>query len=183
MEDAVVGWGIAISALHLVLIHRSAWKRSSASLGEQTVCASSGLDRWQRNVRTYRIVDAEISVEDMARRLSWVEFLDPLSEEELADLLRGAAFLNLERGRALSVGPKEHAEGMLGVVAGQLQVYEVALGSGREHTLWVVGEGVPAGARGHEPRWARELRLRALEPSVVCRIDHRLWCAATPRWG
>ena len=29
------------------------------------------------------------------------------------------------------------------------------------------------GATGLVPRWARDLHIRALEPSVVCRIDHK----------
>jgi hypothetical protein len=44
-----------------------------------------------------------------------------------------ASFVRLEQKEVLLVGPEEHAERMLLVVAGQLQVYEVALNSGREH--------------------------------------------------
>ena len=45
----------------------------------------------------------------------------------------------------LAVGPEEHAEWMLWVVAGQLQVFERSLASGRELTLWVSGDGEAVG--------------------------------------
>ncbi len=72
---------------------------------------------------------------EIRRRLSWVDFLAPLSEDELGDFVGGASFLRLEAKEVLVVGPEEHAERMLLVVAGQLQVYEIALSSGRELTL------------------------------------------------
>jgi hypothetical protein len=56
-------------------------------------------------------------------------------------LLRDARFVSLEEGIVLAVGPEEHAEWMLLVVAGQLQVFERSLASGRELTLWVSGDG------------------------------------------
>jgi CRP/FNR family transcriptional regulator len=111
---------------------------------------------------------------EMRRRLSWVGFLAPLSEEELDDLLRRASFVRLEEGEVLVVGPEEQAERMLLAVAGQLQVYEVALGSGHELTLSVLASGSPVGTTGLVPRWVRDLHIRALEPSsVVCRIERQ----------
>ncbi len=110
---------------------------------------------------------------EIRRRLSWVDFLAPLSEDELGDFVGGASFLRLEAKEVLVVGPEEHAERMLLVVAGQLQVYEIALSSGRELTLWVLASGSPVGTTGLVLRWTRELHIRALEPSVVCRIDHK----------
>ena len=56
---------------------------------------------------------------------------------------------------------------MLLTVAGQLQVYEIALSSGRELTLYVLARGSLVGATGLVPRWMRGLHIRALEPSVV----------------
>jgi CRP/FNR family transcriptional regulator, cyclic AMP receptor protein len=110
---------------------------------------------------------------EIKRRLSWVDFLAPLSDDELDDLVGGATFVRLEEKEVLAVGPEEHAERMLLVVAGQLQVYEVALSSGRELTLWVLASGSAVGTTGLVPRWTRELHIRALEPSVVCRIERR----------
>jgi hypothetical protein len=68
------------------------------------------------------------------------------------------------------VAPKEHAERMLLVVAGQLQVYEVSLSSGHKLTLSAAGDGTAVGTTGLVPRWTRELHLRALEPSLVCGV-------------
>ena len=114
-----------------------------------------------------------MAMSEIKRRLSWVEFLAPLSDDELDDLVGGATFVRLEEKEVLAVGPEQHAERMLLVVAGQLQVYEVALSSGRELTLWVLASGSAVGTTGLVPRWTRELHIRALEPSVVCRIERQ----------
>ncbi len=97
--------------------------------------------------------------------------MEPLSEVELDDLARGAGFVRLQEGEILVVGPEEQAERMLLVLEGQLQVCEVSLGSGREHTLWVLASGSAVSATGLVPRWVRELHIRALEPSLVCRVE------------
>jgi CRP/FNR family cyclic AMP-dependent transcriptional regulator len=110
---------------------------------------------------------------EVRRRLSWVEFLAPLSEAELEDFVRVVSFVRLGRGEELVVGNEEQAERMLIAVEGQLQVYEVALGSGRELTLWVLASGSAVGATGLVPRWVRDLHIKALEPSVVCRIERQ----------
>ena len=110
---------------------------------------------------------------EIKRRLSWVEFLAPLSEGELAHLVSRASFVRLEEKEVLVVGPEEHAQRMLIAVEGQLQVYEVALSSGREHTLWVLASGSAISATGVVPRWTRQLHIRAMEPSVVCRIERQ----------
>lgn len=115
----------------------------------------------------------KLTMEEIRQRLSWAEFLAPLSEEELDDLVRGASFVQLEKRQVLTVGPEEQHERMLLVVAGQLQVFEIALSSGREHTLWVLESGSAVSATGLVPRWVRELHIRALEPSVVCRIEQK----------
>jgi hypothetical protein len=57
---------------------------------------------------------------EIRRRLSWVGFLEPLSEEELDALVRSASYVRLEEGDVLVVGPEEQAERMLLPVAGQL---------------------------------------------------------------
>jgi len=68
-------------------------------------------------------MNTDLPMREIRRRLSWVEFLSPLSEAEMVALLRNASFLRLEEGKELVVAPEEHAEWMLVVVAGQLQVY------------------------------------------------------------
>ena len=57
---------------------------------------------------------------EIKRRLSWVEFLAPLSEDELEDLVRVVSFVRLERREELVVGNEEQAERMLLAVEGQL---------------------------------------------------------------
>ena len=121
-------------------------------------------------MRTRRTTNAEVPMREVRRRLSWVEFLAPLSEGELVVLLRDASFVRLDEGEVMIVGPREHAERMLLVVAGQLQVFEVSLSSEREFTLSVVGDGAAVGATGLVPRWTRDLHLKAIEPSLVCSV-------------
>jgi CRP-like cAMP-binding protein len=113
-----------------------------------------------------------LPMKELRRRLSWVGFLEPLSEEELDALVRGASFVRLDEGEVLVAGPEEQAERMLVLVAGQLQVYKVSLSMGRELTLSVLADGSPVAATGLVPRWVRDLHVRALEPSsVVCRVE------------
>jgi hypothetical protein len=114
-------------------------------------------------------MSADLPLREIRRRLSWVGFLEPLSEEELDALVRGASYVRLEEGEVLVVGPEEQAERMLLLVAGQLQVYEVSLSTGRELTLSVLAEGSKVAATGLVPRWVRDLHVRALG---------RRWCAA-----
>jgi CRP/FNR family cyclic AMP-dependent transcriptional regulator len=121
-------------------------------------------------VRTYRTMHDELPMVEIKRRLSWVDFLAPLSEEQLDDLLLRAGFVRLEEGEELVVGPEEQAERMVLLVAGQLQVYMMSP-SERELTLSVLASGSVVASTGLVPRWARELHIRALEASVVCRLE------------
>ena len=41
-------------------------------------------------------MDADLPMAEIMRSLSWVDFLAPLSESELEDLVRGASFVRLE---------------------------------------------------------------------------------------
>jgi CRP/FNR family cyclic AMP-dependent transcriptional regulator len=110
-------------------------------------------------------------VEDLQRLLSMVSFLEPLSEGALRQLARSARCAGLEAGEDFVVGPEEHGEQMLLLLSGRVQVYETDP-SGRDLTLAVSEYGVPIGATGLASRRMREMRLRALEPSLVCRL-HR----------
>jgi hypothetical protein len=92
---------------------------------------------------------------EVKRRLSWVEFLAPLSEDELDYLVERASFVRLDEGEVLVAGPEEQSQRMLlAVAAGQLQVYEKALSSGHELTLSVLASGSPIGSTGLVARWA-----------------------------
>src|SRR5688500_15303260 len=98
-------------------------------------------------------MSADLPMREIRRLLSLVDSLAPLPDVELDDLVRRASLVRLEEGDVLPVGPEEQAERMLLMVAGQLQVYEIALSSGRGLTLYVLASGSPVGATGLVPRW------------------------------
>ncbi len=107
------------------------------------------------------------TTEELVRLLSWVPFLEVLSEDEKEWLVRRLSFMDLEAGETFAVSPEEHAERMLLVLSGQLQVYE-SDPSERELTLAVLEGGTSIGATGLVVRASRELCVRALEPSMLC---------------
>jgi CRP/FNR family transcriptional regulator, cyclic AMP receptor protein len=110
------------------------------------------------------------SAKELAELLSWVEFLEPLSEEEQGWLTGRLTCTTLEANETFVVGPEEHAERMVLVLRGQLQVYE-SDSSGRELTLAVLEGGTSVGATGLVPRAPRELCVRVLEPAVLCYLE------------
>jgi CRP/FNR family cyclic AMP-dependent transcriptional regulator len=110
------------------------------------------------------------SAKELAELLSWVEFLEPLSEEEQGWLTGRLTCTTLEANETFVVGPEEHAERMVLVLRGQLQVYE-SDPSGRELTLAVLEGGTSVGATGLVPRAPRELCVRVLEPAVLCYLE------------
>jgi CRP/FNR family cyclic AMP-dependent transcriptional regulator len=112
------------------------------------------------------------SAEELQRLLSLVDFLEPLSESELWRLARSARCAGFEAGEDFVVGPEEHGERMLLVLLGRVQVYETDP-SGRDLTLAMFKYGGPIGATGLASRQMREMRVRALEPSLVCRLHRR----------
>ena len=116
---------------------------------------------------TLRPIMENPSAEDLRQLLSWVGFLEPLSEEEQGWLARRLSRTDLEAGEHFVFGPEEHAEQMVLLLRGQLQVYETDP-SGRELTLAVLEGGAPVGATGLVDRGLRELHVRALEPSILC---------------
>jgi len=117
-------------------------------------------------------IRANLPTEEIKRRLSWVDFLAPLSEDELDGLLRRASFLRLEEGEVRDISAEEQSERMLLLVDGQLQVYVMAP-SERELTLSVLTSGSAVASTGLVARWARDVCIKALEPSVVCCVDRK----------
>ena len=107
------------------------------------------------------------SAKELQRFLSWVPFLEPLSEDERAWLALRLTFTTLEAGETFVVAPEEHAQRMVLLLRGQLQVYEMDP-SGRELTLAVLEGGQSVGATGLVPRTPRELCVRVLEPALLC---------------
>ena len=114
----------------------------------------------------------DLPVGKLKRLLSWVGFLEPLSEGQLGELARRITCGRIEAGEVLAVEPEEHGQRMLLLLVGQAQVYETNP-SGREFTFVVLEGGTFVGATGLVPRHPRELRIRALKPSVVCHLDRQ----------
>ena len=79
-----------------------------------------------------------VPIKKIERRLSWVGFLSPLSDEELDGLVRRANIVRFEKGEVMIVDPEEHRDLMLMIVEGHLQAYEISPRSGRELTLSVL---------------------------------------------
>ena len=57
-------------------------------------------------------MEAQLPMVEIRRRLTWVNFLSPLSEDQLDDLLRRANFVRLQEGEERALGPEEQAEWM-----------------------------------------------------------------------
>src|SRR3712207_2343828 len=110
------------------------------------------------------------SAEELVRLLAWVPFLEPLSEDERTWLGLRLTCTTLEGDEALVVGSEEHAERMVLLLRGQLQVYE-RNPLGKELTVAVLEGGQSVGATGLVPRNLREMCLRPLEPSVLCYLE------------
>ena len=119
---------------------------------------------------TLRPIMENPSAEELRQLLSWVDFLEPHCEEEQGWLARRLSCTRLEAGDAFVVGPEEHAERMVLLLRGQLQVYETDP-SGRELTLAVLEGGTPVGTTGLVSRGLRELHVRGLQPSILCYLD------------
>ncbi len=118
------------------------------------------------------LVMPDLPMGEVKRLLSWLPFLEALTGAELEALVGRASFERLDEGDAIVVGPEEHGERVLVVVAGQVQVYETDA-SGRELTLSVLEGGSWVGATGLAARRERELCVRAWEPSLLCRLERR----------
>ncbi len=114
----------------------------------------------------------DISAGELQHLLSLVDFLEPLSEGALRELARSVRCTSLSAGEDFVVGPEEHSEQMLLLLSGQVQVCETDP-SGRELTIMTLRHGVSIGATGLASRRTRELRVQALEPSLICHLHRR----------
>ena len=119
-----------------------------------------------------RVMATNVSLEELERLLSLVDFLEPLPPQELAELARRCDASCLEAEKEVFVGPEEHGEQMVLLLSGRAQVHGTDP-SERELTLAVLEHGAPIGATGLAPHRMREMRVRALEPSLLCRLHRR----------
>ena len=105
------------------------------------------------------------------RLLAMVDILEGVPPEDVRALTRRSAFASLEVRDAILVSPEEHAERLLLLLEGRVQVYEDS-DCGQELTVSVVEDGTLVGATGFAPHpWG--LRVEALEPSIVCSVRRR----------
>src|SRR3712207_4525201 len=110
------------------------------------------------------------SSEELERLLAWEPFLEPLSADEPGWLAQRLTFTTLEVGETFVLGPEEHAQRMVLLLSGQLQVYEMDP-SGKELTLAVLEGGQSVGATGLVPRSPREMCVRVLEAALLCYLQ------------
>jgi CRP/FNR family transcriptional regulator, cyclic AMP receptor protein len=106
-----------------------------------------------------------MSLKEEMRLLSMVDFLGPLSEEEMEDLAKRTPDTYLEQEDILYT-PKEGTERLFILKKGRVQLYEVN-GEGDEITLSVVEDGNVFGEMALTAQSLKGLYVRAITPSTV----------------
>jgi CRP/FNR family transcriptional regulator, cyclic AMP receptor protein len=106
-----------------------------------------------------------MSLQEEIRLLSMVDFLGPLSEEEMEDLAKRTPDTYLEQEDILYT-PKEGTERLFILKKGRVQLYEVN-GEGDEITLSVVEDGNVFGEMALTAQSLKGLYVRAITPSTV----------------
>jgi CRP/FNR family cyclic AMP-dependent transcriptional regulator len=110
-----------------------------------------------------------VSREEEVRLLSEVDVLESLSREEIGELASELPDAPLEEGEFLYT-PRERGEELFLLKEGRVRVYEAGSG-GDEFTFSVIGAGTIFGEMGLGPRRLRVAYARAMEPSIVARLD------------
>jgi CRP/FNR family transcriptional regulator, cyclic AMP receptor protein len=106
-----------------------------------------------------------MSLQEEIRLLSMVDFLGPLSEEEMEDLAKRTPDTYLEQEDILYT-PKEGTERLFILKKGRVQLYEVDQ-AGDEITLSVVEDGNVFGEMALTAQSLKGLYVRAITPSTV----------------
>ena len=106
-----------------------------------------------------------MSLKEEMRLLSMVDFLGPLSEEEMEDLAKRTPDTYLEQEDILYT-PKEGTERLFILKKGRVQLYEVN-GEGDEITLSVIEDGNVFGEMALSAQSLKGLYVRAITPSTV----------------
>jgi CRP/FNR family cyclic AMP-dependent transcriptional regulator len=106
-----------------------------------------------------------MSLKEEMRLLSMVDFLGPLSEEEMEDLAKRTPDTYLEQEDILYT-PREGTERLFILKKGRVQLYEVN-GEGDEITLSVVEDGNVFGEMALTAQSLKGLYVRAITPSTV----------------
>ena len=113
-----------------------------------------------------RAVSEWMPLEELERLFTLVDVFEPLPPRELRALASGASLERLAAGETMLVGPREHAQRMIVLLAGRAQVYEPGPRD-RRLTVSVAEAGTVVGVAGLSAR-PRGLRLEALAPSLLC---------------
>src|ERR687890_1709132 len=128
-------------------VHLRGWQSSTFLVGEKECTAMP------------------MSLKEEIRLLSMVDFLGPLSEEEMEDLAKRTPDTFLEQEDILYT-PKEGTERLFILKNGRVQLYEVT-GEGDEITLSVIEDGNIFGEMALTGQSLNGLYVRALTPATV----------------
>ena len=106
-----------------------------------------------------------MSIEEEVRLLSTVDILEPLSEEELAELARQSPDTHLEKGEIFYT-PHDRSEMLFILKRGKVRIFRMAP-DGREFTLAVVDAGTIFGEMALTAQRLEGAYAHAMEPSEV----------------
>jgi CRP/FNR family cyclic AMP-dependent transcriptional regulator len=104
-------------------------------------------------------------MEELKRLLSFVDVLEPLSDDELEALAARCTVVRLDSDELL-VGPEEHAEHVLLLLRGRVLTHEAGPRA-RKPVVTVTEAGTFLGAAGLVRR-SQGVYVQPLEPSLVC---------------
>ena len=108
--------------------------------------------------------------ERLAKLLSMVDVLEPLSEEELKDLAQRCPAFSARGGEDF-YSPKRHDSGLFLILEGRVRVY-LTTPAGKEATLDLLGGGTVLWVRRFEALQANDaVHVQAVEPSVLAFMD------------
>lgn len=108
------------------------------------------------------------SFEEEVRLLSMVKILEPLSQEQLEELIDRYPDIHLEKGQHLYT-PNYRSERLYMLKQGRVRIYRVA--DGRALTLARVDDGTMFGEMAMTDQHLRGAYAEAVEPSVVLALD------------
>ena len=111
-------------------------------------------------------------MEELKRLLSFVDVLEPLSEEELGALAARCTAVRLD-GNELLVGPEEHADHVLLLLRGRVLTHEAGPQT-RKPVVTVTEAGTFIGAAGLVRR-SQGVYVQPLEPSLVCYLRRQVF--------
>ena len=110
-----------------------------------------------------------MSIEEEVRLLSTVDILEPLSEEELAELARQSPDTHLEKGEIFYT-PHDRSERLFILKRGKVRIFRMAP-DGREFTLAVVDAGTIFGEMALTAQRLEGAYAQAMEPSVLLNMS------------